>query len=68
MASNQLATSEQLATSIGRRAWRAAFPQIKRQSQAIPGGEIEVLEQLGELPRRPREPSLDPSLTRWRWL
>jgi hypothetical protein len=34
------------------------------------GGEVELLEQLGELPRRPSEPGLpvDRTLARWRWM
>lgn len=68
MASNQLATSGQLAPAIRRRAWRAALPRIKRRPRPVAGGEIELLEQLGELPCAPREPSVDRSLTRWRWM
>lgn len=68
MASNQLATSGQLAPAMRRRAWLAALPRIKHRPRPIAGGEIELLEQLGELPRGTREPSVDPSLTRWRWL
>jgi hypothetical protein len=36
----------------------------------IAGGEVELLQQLGELPRAPSEPGLpvDRTLARWRWM
>jgi hypothetical protein len=40
----------------------------RRLQRPIPGGELELLKQLGELPRGPGEQVVDRSLTRWRWM
>jgi hypothetical protein len=44
--------------------------QVKRRQRPLRGGEVELLEQLGELPRRSSEPGLpvDRTLARWRWM
>jgi hypothetical protein len=44
--------------------------QVKRRQRPIKGGELELLQQLGEVPRRPSEPGLpvDRTLARWRWM
>jgi len=53
-----------------RRLWSWSLPQVKRRQRPIEGGEVELLQQLGELPRLPSEPGLpvDRTLARWRWM
>lgn len=50
------------------RSW--SWPQVKRAQRPIEGGEVELLQQLGELRRTPSDPGLptDRSLARWRWM
>ena len=50
------------------RSW--SWPQVKRRQRPMRGGEVELLQQLGELPRLPSEPGLpvDRTLARWRWM
>jgi hypothetical protein len=44
--------------------------QAKRRQRPLRGGEVELLEQLGEVPRRPSDLGLpvDRTLARWRWM
>ena len=47
-----------------------SWPQVKRRQRPLRGGEVELLEQLGEVPRRPGDLGLpvDRTLARWRWM
>jgi hypothetical protein len=47
-----------------------SWPQAKRRQRPLRGGEVELLEQLGEVPRRPGDLGLpvDRTLARWRWM
>jgi hypothetical protein len=47
-----------------------SWPQVKRRQRPLRGGEVELLEQLGEVPRRPSDlgSPVDRTLARWRWM
>jgi hypothetical protein len=68
MEANPLATSGRLASASRRRSWSMTLPLVRRRQRPIQGGEIELLKQLGELPRGPHEQVVDRSMTRWRWM
>jgi hypothetical protein len=68
MEGNSLATSGRLASTTRRRSWSMTLQPIRRRQRPIQGGEIELLKQLGELPRGPGEQVVDRSMTRWRWM
>jgi hypothetical protein len=70
MAANPAVSTGQLESASRRGLRLRSWPQVKRRQRPLRGGEIELLEQLGELPRRPSEPglSVDRTLARWRWM
>jgi hypothetical protein len=55
MSSSQLATGSRLEPKLRRRFWLLSIPKRKRRPRPLKGGETELLELLGELPRRPRD-------------
>jgi hypothetical protein len=69
MAANQ-AVSTGLEASQRRSLRLRSWPQVKRRQRPLRGGEVELLEQLGEVPRRPGDLGLpvDRTLARWRWM
>jgi hypothetical protein len=71
MAANPAVSTGQLeqADRRGLRLLRS-WPQVKRRQRPLRGGEAELLQQLGEVPRRPSELGLpvDRTLARWRWM
>ena len=69
MAANQ-AVSTGLEASQRRRLRLRSWPQVKRRQPPLGGGEVELLEQLGEVPRRPSDlgSPVDRTLARWRWM
>ena len=70
MAANPAVSTGQLEPTYKRGLRLPSWPQVKRRKRPLRGGEVELLEQLGELPRRPSEPGLpvDRTLARWRWM
>jgi hypothetical protein len=47
-----------------------SLPKVNRSPLPFKGGEVELLQQLGEVPRHSSEPGLpvDRTLARWRWM
>jgi hypothetical protein len=47
-----------------------SLPKVKRNPLPFKGGEVELLQQLGELPRQPSDLGVpvDRTLARWRWM
>jgi hypothetical protein len=68
MEAKPLVTSGRLAPATRRRSWSMTVQLGRRRQRPIQGSEIELLKQLGELPRGPREQVVDRSMTRWRWM
>jgi hypothetical protein len=70
MSANPAVSTGQLEPAQRRGLRLRSWPQVKRRQRPLRGGEVELLEQLGELPRRPSEPGLpvDRTLARWRWM
>jgi len=70
MAANPAVSTGQLERTSKRGLRLRSLLQVKRRQRPLMGGEVELLEQLGELPRRPSEPGLpvDRTLARWRWM
>jgi hypothetical protein len=70
MAANPAVSTEQLEPAYRRGLRLRSWPQVKRRPRPLRGGEVELLEQLGEVPRRPSELGLpvDRTLARWRWM
>ena len=70
MAANPAVSTGQL-ESVSKRGLRLrSLLQVKRRQRPLKGGELELLERLGEVPRLPSEPGLpvDRTLARWRWM
>ena len=70
MAANP-AVSTELEASQRRSLRLRSWPQVKRRQRPLRGGEVELLQQLGEVPRRPSETGLEPvdrTLAPWRWM
>ena len=70
MAANPAVSTGQLEPAYRRGLRLRSWPQVKRRQRPIKGGELELLQQLGEVPRHPSEPGLpvDRTLARWRWM
>ena len=70
MAATPAVSTGHLAPARRRRLRWRSLPKVKRPQRPIAGGEVELLQQLGELPRAPSEPGLpvDRTLARWRWM
>jgi hypothetical protein len=70
MAATPAVSTGNLERAYKRRLRFWSLPQVKRRQRPIEGGEVELLQQLGELPRLPSEPGLpvDRTLARWRWM
>jgi hypothetical protein len=70
MAANPAVSTRQLEPAYRRGLRLRSWPQVKRRQRPLRGGEVELLEQLGEVPRRPSELGLpvDRTLARWRWM
>ena len=69
MAANRaVSTGLEASQRRGLRLW--SWPQVKRRQRPLRGGEVELLEQLGEVPRRPGDlgSPVDRTLARWRWM
>jgi hypothetical protein len=70
MSANPAVSTGQLERTSKRGLRLRSLLQVKRRQRPLRGGEVELLEQLGELPRRSSEPGLpvDRTLARWRWM
>jgi hypothetical protein len=70
MAANPAVSTGQLEPAYRRGLRLRSWPQVKRRQRPLRGGEVELLEQLGEVPPRPSELGLpvDRTLARWRWM
>lgn len=70
MAANPAVSTGQLEPAYRRGLRLRSWPQVKRRQRPLRGGEVELLEQLGEVSRRPSEPGLpvDRTLAPWRWM
>ena len=70
MASIPAVSTGQLAPPRTRRVRWRSLPQMKRRQRPLRGGEVELLQQLGETPRLPSDVGLpvDRTLARWRWM
>lgn len=70
MATTPAVSTGHMESAYKRRLMSWSLPQVKRRHRPIKGGEVELLQQLGELPRLPSEPgsSVDRTLARWRWM
>jgi hypothetical protein len=71
MAANPAVSTGQLEPAYRRGLRLRSWPQVKRRQRPLRGGEVELLQQLGEVPRRPSETGLEPvdrTLAPWRWM
>ena len=70
MAANPAVSSGQRESAYGLGLRLRSLLQVKRRQRPLRGGEVELLEQLGEVPRRPSDLGLpvDRTLARWRWM
>ena len=70
MSANPAVSTGQLEPAYRRGLRVRSLLQVKRRQRPLKVDAVELLEQLGELPRRSREPELpvDPTLVRWRWI
>ena len=71
MAANPAVSTGQLEPAYRRGLRLRSWPQIKRRQRPLRGGEVELMQQLGEVPRRLSETGLEPvdrTLARWRWM
>jgi hypothetical protein len=70
MAANPAVSTGQLKPAYGRGLRLRSLLQVKRRQRPLEGGEAELLEQLGEVPRRPSDLGgpVDRTLARWRWM
>ena len=71
MAANPAVSTGQLEEADRRGLRLRSWPQVKRRQRPLRGGEVELLQQLGEVPRRPSETGLEPvdrTLAPWRWM
>jgi hypothetical protein len=71
MAANPAVSTGKLEPAYRRGLRLRSWPQVKRRQRPLRGGELELLQQLGEVPRRPSETGLEPvdrTLARWRWM
>jgi len=60
MSSNPLVTGSRLEPRHSVRLWLKSIPKPRRKPRPLPVGEIELLELLGELPRRTRDIEVGP--------
>jgi len=60
MSSNPLVTGSRLEPRSSIRLWLVSIPKPRRRPRPLKGGEIELLELLGELPRRSRDIGVSP--------
>jgi hypothetical protein len=69
MSSSPLATGSRLEPRLRHRRWRLSIPTRKPGLRPLKGGEAELLEQLGERRKTPRDTGLSSHgpLTRPRW-
>jgi hypothetical protein len=70
MAANPAASTGQLEPAYRPGLRLRSSLQVKRRQRPLEGGEAELLEQVGEVPRRPSDLGVpvDRSLARWRWM
>lgn len=70
MAANPAVSTGQLEPAYRRGLRLRSLLQVKRRPRALEVGEAELLEQLGEVPRRPSDLGVpvDRTLARWRWM
>jgi hypothetical protein len=70
MAATPAVSTGNLERERKRRLLSWSLPQVKRRQRPIEGGEVELLQQLGELPRVPSDHGVpvDRTLARWRWM
>jgi hypothetical protein len=70
MATNPAVSTGQLEPAYRRGLQLRSLLQVKRRPRVLEGGEAELLEQLGEVPRRPsdRGVPVDRTRARWRWM
>jgi hypothetical protein len=70
MQANPAVSTGQLEPAYRRGLRLRSLPHIRRRQRPLKGGELELLQQLGEVPRLPREPgtSVDRTLAPWRWM
>jgi hypothetical protein len=70
MSANPAVTTGQLEPAHGRGLRLRSLLHVKRRQRPLRGGELELMQQLGEAPRRTSEPGLpvDRTLTPWRWM
>ena len=71
MAANPAVSTGQLEPAYRRGLRLRSWPQVKRRQRPLRGGEVELLQQLGEVPRRLSETGLEPvdrTLAPWRWM
>lgn len=60
MSSNPLVAGSRSESALRRRLWLLSIPKRKRKPRPLRGGEVELLEMLGELPRRPSDLGASP--------
>ena len=71
MAANPAVSTGQLEPAYRRGLRLRSWPQVKRRQRPLRGGEVELMQQLGEVPRRLSETGLEPvdrTLAPWRWM
>jgi hypothetical protein len=70
MQANPAVSTGQLEPAYRRGLRLRPLPHIRRRQRPLRGGELELLQQLGEVPRLPGDPgtSVDRTLARWRWM
>ena len=71
MAANPAVSTGQLEPAYRRGLRLRSWPQVKRRQRPLRGGEVELMQQLGEAPRRLSETGLEPvdrTLAPWRWM
>ena len=70
MAANPAVSTGQLEPAYRHGLRLRSLLHIKRRQRPLKGGELELLERLGEVPRLHSEPGLpvDRTLARWRWM
>ena len=70
MSANPAVSTGQMEPAYGRGLRLRSLLQAKRRQRPLRGGELELLQQLGEVPRRSSDPGspVDRTLTRWRWM
>ena len=71
MSANPAVSTGQRESAYGLGLRLRSLLQVKRRQRPLRGGEVELLQQLGEVSRRPSETGLQPvdrTLTPWRWM